>query len=112
MTTCYAYGDCRYIHAKCHRTCTCTCTNEWARVWLLSLYSLSLSQILTTHAMEEVDHLCTRIGIRNFGRLCCLGTQNRLKSKINSRKAVQQFETYRNKFFADIYRFVVVTVTY
>ena len=74
--------------------------------------TLSLSQILTTHAMEEVDHLCTRIGIRNFGRLCCLGTQNRLKSKINSRKAVQQFETYRNKFFADIYRFVVVIVTY
>ena len=47
--------------------------------------SLSLSlQILTTHAMEEADHLCTRIGIMNFGRLRCLGTQNRLKAKFGT----------------------------
>ena len=62
---------------------------------LTMLYSLSLSlslspfsapsfQILTTHAMEEADHLCTRIGIMNFGRLRCLGTQNRLKSKFGT----------------------------
>ena len=34
--------------------------------------------------MEEADHLCTRIGIMNFGRLRCLGTQNRLKSKFGT----------------------------
>ena len=45
---------------------------------------LSSLQILTTHAMEEADHLCTRIGIMNFGRLRCLGTQNRLKSKFGT----------------------------
>ncbi|XP_065901246.1 ABC transporter A family member 9-like isoform X2 [Dysidea avara] len=37
--------------------------------------------ILTTHAMEEADHLCTRIGIMNYGKLRCLGSQNRLKTK-------------------------------
>ena len=46
--------------------------------------SLSLSKILTTHAMEEADHLCTRIGIMNFGCLCCLGTLNRLKEKFGT----------------------------
>ena len=34
--------------------------------------------------MEEADHLCTRIGIMNFGRLRCLGTQNRLKSRFGT----------------------------
>ena len=37
-------------------------------------------EILITHAMDS-NHLCTRIGIMNFGRLHCLGSQNRLKSK-------------------------------
>ena len=47
--------------------------------------SPSLPQFLTTHAMEEADHLCTRIaGIMNFGHLCCLGTQNRLKSEFGT----------------------------
>ena len=30
--------------------------------------------ILTTHAMDEADALCTRIGIMVKGRLECLGT--------------------------------------
>ena len=38
-------------------------------------------QILTTHDMEEADHLCTRVGIMNHGKLRCLGSQNRLKAK-------------------------------
>lgn len=41
-------------------------------------------QILTTHAMEEADHLCTRLGIMNYGRLSCLGTQTRLKDKFGT----------------------------
>ena len=31
--------------------------------------------------MEEADHLCTRVGIMNRGKLRCLGSQNRLKAK-------------------------------
>ena len=34
--------------------------------------------------MEEADHLCTRIGIMNFGCLRCLGSQNQLKSKFST----------------------------
>lgn len=42
------------------------------------------SVILTTHAMEEADRLCTRIGIMHYGILRVLGTQNRLKSMYGS----------------------------
>lgn len=42
------------------------------------------SVILTTHAMEEADHLCTRIGIMNYGQLRCLGTQSHLKSRFGT----------------------------
>lgn len=42
------------------------------------------SVVLTTHAMDEADHLCTRIGIMNHGVLRCLGTQTHLKSKFGS----------------------------
>ena len=41
-------------------------------------------QILTTHAMEEADQLYTRIGIMNFGRLRCLGSESRLKKKFGT----------------------------
>lgn len=34
--------------------------------------------------MEEADHLCTRIGIMNYGRLRCLGSQTRLKAKFGT----------------------------
>ncbi len=34
--------------------------------------------------MEEADHLCTRIGIMNFGKLRCLGTQNHLKTRFGT----------------------------
>ena len=34
--------------------------------------------------MEEADQLCTRIGIMNFGKLRCLGTQSRLKTRFGS----------------------------
>lgn len=42
------------------------------------------SIILTTHSMEEADYLCTRIGIMSRGRLKCVGTQERLKSKFGT----------------------------
>jgi len=37
--------------------------------------------ILTTHAMEEADALCSRIGIMAQGSLMCVGTQQHLKEK-------------------------------
>jgi ABC-type multidrug transport system ATPase subunit len=55
------------------------------QVWeVLEKVKEGRSVILTTHAMEEADHLCTRIGIMNYGRLRCLGTQTRLKAKFGS----------------------------
>ncbi|KAL6982570.1 ATP-binding cassette sub- A member 2 [Sarracenia purpurea var. burkii] len=40
--------------------------------------------ILTTHSMEEADILSDRIGIMAKGRLRCIGTSNRLKSKFGT----------------------------
>lgn len=34
--------------------------------------------------MEEADVLCTRIGIMSRGRLKCIGTQERLKTKFGT----------------------------
>ena len=39
------------------------------------------SVILTTHSMEECEALCPRIGIMAGGKLRCLGSAQRLKSK-------------------------------
>jgi hypothetical protein len=40
--------------------------------------------ILTTHAMEEAEALCARIGIMVGGRLRCLGPAQHLKSKFGA----------------------------
>ena len=40
--------------------------------------------ILTTHSMEEADILSDRIGIMAKGRLRCIGTSIRLKSKFGT----------------------------
>jgi len=37
--------------------------------------------ILTTHSMNECESLCSRIGIMKGGKLICLGSAQRLKSK-------------------------------
>ena len=37
--------------------------------------------ILTTHSMNECESLCSRIGIMKSGKLLCLGSAQRLKSK-------------------------------
>lgn len=39
------------------------------------------SVILTTHSMEECEALCTRIGIMVGGKLKCLGSSQRLRSR-------------------------------
>jgi ATP-binding cassette, subfamily A (ABC1), member 3 len=41
----------------------------------------SCSILLTTHSMEEVEALCTRIGIMVGGRLRCLGNATHLRSR-------------------------------
>jgi len=41
----------------------------------------STSMILTTHSMEECEALCPRIGIMAGGKLRCLGSAQRLKSR-------------------------------
>lgn len=37
--------------------------------------------LLTTHAMDEAEALCDRIGIMAKGSLLCIGTQNHLRSR-------------------------------
>jgi ABC-type multidrug transport system ATPase subunit len=80
------------------------------QVWeVIERVKIGKSVILTTHAMEEADHLCTRIGIMNFGRLRCLGSQNRLKAKFGT--------GYQLKFHctpgrvSDVERFIQVNLT-
>jgi ABC-type multidrug transport system ATPase subunit len=40
--------------------------------------------ILTTHAMDEAEALCTRIGIMAQGSLQCIGTQKELRARYGS----------------------------
>lgn len=40
--------------------------------------------ILTTHAMEEADFLCSRVGIMVKGQLKCIGSTQHLKNKFGS----------------------------
>jgi ATP-binding cassette subfamily A (ABC1) protein 3 len=63
------------------------------------------SVILTTHSMDECEALCSRIGIMAHGRLCCLGSAQRLKSKFGKGfqlemtiKAVEQDDEDFSKF--------------
>jgi len=37
--------------------------------------------ILTTHYLDEADHLCDRIGIINKGKLLIIGTSDFIKKK-------------------------------
>ncbi|KAK9862183.1 hypothetical protein WJX84_007200 [Apatococcus fuscideae] len=43
--------------------------------------SAGMSVVLTTHSMEEVEALCSRVGIMHRGRLACLASPQRLKSR-------------------------------
>ncbi|MDP4182390.1 MAG: ATP-binding cassette domain-containing protein [Bacillota bacterium] len=44
--------------------------------------------IYTSHYMEEVESLCTRIGIVDFGRIIAIGNKNELKNLIDSEEIV------------------------
>lgn len=56
----------------------------WSVISKVATQNKSCSIILTTHSMEEVEALCTRIGIMVGGRLRCLGTSQHLKSRHGS----------------------------
>ena len=43
--------------------------------------------ILTTHLMEEADHLCNRIAILHLGKVAAIGTPNELKASIGGHGA-------------------------
>ncbi|KAI8811974.1 P-loop containing nucleoside triphosphate hydrolase protein [Cladochytrium replicatum] len=56
------------------------------QVWkvLSSVKGSNRCLIVTTHAMEEADAICNRIGIVSNGKMRVIGTQNRLKQKFGS----------------------------
>ena len=51
----------------------------WAVIHKLTTKSESNSVIMTTHAMDEAETLCKRIGIMVNGEFVCLGTCNYVK---------------------------------
>jgi len=51
---------------------------------LISSTMAHRSVILTTHSMEECEALCARLGIMVGGRLHCIGSSQRLKSRYGS----------------------------
>ncbi|MCL5077287.1 MAG: ABC transporter ATP-binding protein [Actinobacteria bacterium] len=48
------------------------------------LHSRGQTILLTTHYMEEADHLCQRLAIMDHGKILALGTPNQLKSNLGS----------------------------
>ena len=52
----------------------------WTIISRISTTQRLCTIILTTHSMEEVEALCTRIGIMVGGRLRCLGSAQHLRS--------------------------------
>lgn len=51
----------------------------WGAI-LAATEAAGVAVVLTTHSMEEVEVLCSRVGIMAAGSLACLGTPQRLKS--------------------------------
>ena len=54
----------------------------WERVESL-VGEFGMTIFLTTHMMEEADHLCGRVAIMNLGRVAALGSPAALKAAIN-----------------------------
>lgn len=48
------------------------------------LHTQGQTILLTTHYMEEADHLCQRLAIMDHGKILALGTPNQLKSNLGS----------------------------
>jgi ATP-binding cassette subfamily A (ABC1) protein 3 len=56
----------------------------WDVIAKVSTERKDCSIMLTTHSMEECEALCTRTGIMVGGRLRCLGSNQRLKSRFGN----------------------------
>lgn len=44
--------------------------------------------VYTSHYMEEVEAICTRVGIIDYGKLIALGTKQELKSQTNDKEKI------------------------
>jgi len=65
-------------------------------VWdIIQNAKIGRSIVLTTHSMEEADVLSDRIGIMAKGRLRCIGTSVRLKSRFGT-GFIANINFYRN----------------
>ena len=58
----------------------------WQRVQSLA-QEFRMTVFLTTHLMEEADHLCDRVAIMNLGRIAALGRPEDLKASIGKADA-------------------------
>jgi ABC-2 type transport system ATP-binding protein len=56
---------------------------------LHELHGVGLTVLLTTHYMEEADHLCDRVAIMDHGRVLALDTPARLKESVHADTVVE-----------------------
>ena len=56
---------------------------------LHELHGYGLTVLLTTHYMEEADHLCDRVAIMDHGRVLALDTPRALKASVNADTVAQ-----------------------
>ena len=54
--------------------------------------------VLTTHSMEEVEVLCSRVGIMHRGRLACLGSPQRLKALYGGARICKQHDAQNSAY--------------
>lgn len=75
------------------------------RLWdiIRGLNQQGMTMLLTTHYMEEVEYLCSRIGILDQGQLIELGTLAELRRKHGEGIVMQQQgDRWEYKFFATL----------
>jgi len=56
---------------------------------LRELHGVGLTVLLTTHYMEEADHLCDRVAIMDHGHVLALDTPERLKASVEADTVVE-----------------------
>ncbi|EFA86292.1 hypothetical protein PPL_00079 [Heterostelium album PN500] len=74
------------------------------QLWdIINAYKRKCAMLLTTHAMEEADALCDRLGLFVGGQLKCIGSSSELKSRFGKGYKVMMtvehgYETEAQKF--------------
>ncbi len=61
----------------------------WEMFGELKAHDPELAIILTTHAMEEADHLCTRVAILDRGKILCEDSPEALKRGLSTGERVE-----------------------